>query len=92
MVSTGEFSTIRSPSVAASRCGISEVPPTKRLVWAPPSDSASNSADTPQTATFSSRQSSDTSTVGMARMPTVQISSSVRATGPAPGCRTTARR
>ena len=81
MVSTGEFSTIRSPRVAASRCGICEVPPTKRLVWAPPSDSASSSAVTPQTATFCSRHSSDTSTVGIAKMPTVQISSRVRATG-----------
>jgi hypothetical protein len=80
IVSTGESRTTRSPSAAASRSGICEVPPTKRLVCARPSDSASRSAVTPQTATLCSRHSSDTSTVGTARMPTVQISSNVRAT------------
>ena len=66
---------------AASRRGISLVPPTKRVVWAPPSDSANSSDVTPQVWMVNSRCRKDTSTVGTARIPTVQISSRVRATG-----------
>ncbi len=73
-----------SASPAASRCGTWLVPPTNRVVCAPPSDSANSSAPTPQVCRLYSRSRKDTSTIGTARMPTVQISSSVRATGSSP--------
>ncbi len=60
------------------------MPPTNRVVCAPPSDSANSSAPTPQDARLCSRSRKDTSTIGTARMPTVQISSRVRATGARP--------
>ena len=81
---TGTSSTMWSAISAASRRGISLVPPTKRVVWAPPSDSANSSDVTPQVWMVNSRCRKDTSTVGTARIPTVQISSSVRATGESP--------
>ena len=60
------------------------MPPTNRVVCAPPSDSANSSEVTPQVWIVNSRCRNDTSTVGTARIPTVQISSSVRATGDRP--------
>jgi hypothetical protein len=81
---TGASSTIRSPTSAASRFGISLVPPMNRVVCAPPSDSANSSDVTPQVWMVNSRCRKDTSAVGTARIPTVQISSSVRATGESP--------
>ena len=92
MSCTGESSTMCSASSAASRCGSWLVPPTNRVVCAPPSDSANSSAPTPQLATLYSRSRKDTSTIGTARIPTVQISSSVWATGARPWAANHARR
>ncbi len=69
---------------AASRFGISLVPPMNRVVCAPPSDSANSSDVTPQVWMVNSRCRKDTSAVGTARIPTVQISSRLRATGESP--------
>ena len=69
---------------AASRFGISLVPPMNRVVCAPPSDSANSSDVTPQVWMVNSRCRKDTSAVGTARIPTVQISNRLRATGESP--------
>ena len=47
---TGESSAMCSASRAASRSGTWLVPPTNRVVCAPPSDSANSCAPTPQVA------------------------------------------
>ena len=83
---------MRPVSRSARRSGICEVPPTKRLVCAPPSDSASSSALTPHTCTLNKQVEQRHLHGGHRKYPHgADLRAASGRPGRVPGCRTTRR-